>query len=88
VASDDVAAALTDIALKAPANQTVEVAGPENRPLVEFASDYLAHTQDPRQPIADDSVPYFGAPINDQSLTPGANPIIGATRFQDWLKTH
>jgi len=88
VASEDVAAALTDIALKAPVSQTVEVAGPDNRPLVEFASDYLKHTQDPRQTVADNTVPYFGAPINDQSLTPGANPIIGKTRFQDWLKTH
>jgi uncharacterized protein YbjT (DUF2867 family) len=88
VASADVAAALTDIALKAPINQTVEVAGPENRPLIEFASDYLKHTRDPRQTVADDTVPYFDAPINDQSLTPGANPIVGATRFQEWLETH
>jgi uncharacterized protein YbjT (DUF2867 family) len=87
VASADVAAALTEIALKAPINQTVEVAGPDKRPLVEFASDYLKHTKDPRQTVADDTVPYFGAPINDQSLTPGANPIVGATRFEDWLKT-
>jgi len=88
VASADVAAALTDIALKAPSNQTVEVAGPEKRPLVEFASDYLKHTKDPRQTVTDDTVPYFGAPINNQSLTPGANPIVGATRFEDWLKSN
>jgi uncharacterized protein YbjT (DUF2867 family) len=87
IASADVAAALTDIALKAPSNQTVEVAGPDKRPLVEFASDYLKHTKDPRQTVADDTVPYFGAPINDQSLTPGADPIVGATRFEDWLKS-
>jgi hypothetical protein len=29
----------------------------------------------------------IGAPINDQSLTPGANPIVGATRFEQWLKS-
>jgi uncharacterized protein YbjT (DUF2867 family) len=87
VASADVAAALTEIALKAPSNQTVEVAGPEKRPLVEFANEYLKHTKDPRQAVADDTVPYFGASINEQSLTPGANPIVGATRFEDWLKS-
>ena len=28
---------------------------------------------------------YFGTEVNDQSLTPGANPRIGPTRFGDWL---
>jgi PAS domain S-box-containing protein len=27
---------------------------------------------------------YFGTELNDQSLTPGANPRIGRTRFGDW----
>jgi len=86
VASVDVAAALTAIAQKAPINQTVEVAGPDRRPTVEFVSEYLKHTKDPREAVPDDTVPYFGAPINDKSLTPGDNPIVGATRFEDWLE--
>ncbi|WP_415767204.1 SDR family oxidoreductase [Pseudomonas sp. ZB1P45] len=86
VASVDVAAALTAIAQKAPINQTVEVAGPDRRPIVEFVSEYLKHTKDPREAVSDDTVPYFGAPINDKSLTPDDNPIVGATRFEDWLE--
>ena len=86
VASVDVAAALTAIAQKAPINQTVEVAGPDRRPIIEFVSEYLKHTKDPREAVSDDTVPYFGAPINDKSLTPGDNPIVGATRFEDWLE--
>ena len=86
VASVDVAAALTAIAQKAPINQTVEVAGPDRRPIVEFVSEYLKHTKDPREAVSDDTVPYFGAPINDKSLTPGDSPIVGATRFEDWLE--
>ncbi|KJZ44614.1 SDR family oxidoreductase [Pseudomonas fluorescens] len=86
VASVDVAVALTAIAQKAPINQTVEVAGPDRRPIVEFVSEYLKHTKDPREAVSDDTVPYFGAPINDKSLTPGDNPIVGATRFEDWLE--
>ena len=87
IASLDVAAALADVALKAPDNQTLEVAGPDRKPLVEFVSHYLQHTKDPRQAVSDDTVPYFGAPIYDKSLTPGDNPIVGSTRFEDWLKT-
>lgn len=86
VASVDVAAALTAIAQKPPINQTVEVAGPDRRPIVEFVSEYLKHTKDPREAVSDDTVPYFGAPINDKSLTPDDNPIVGATRFEDWLE--
>jgi len=86
VASVDVAAALTAIAQQAPINQTVEVAGPDRRPIVEFVSEYLKHTNDPREAVPDDTVPYFGAPINDKSLIPGDNPIVGATRFEDWLE--
>ncbi|KJZ61396.1 SDR family oxidoreductase [Pseudomonas fluorescens] len=86
VASVDVAAALTAIAQTAPINQTVEVAGPDRRPIVEFVSEYLKHTKDPREAVPDNTVPYFGAPINDKSLTPGDNPIVGATRFEDWLE--
>ena len=51
VASVDVAAALTAIAQKAPINQTVEVAGPDRRPIVEFVSEYLKHTKDPREAV-------------------------------------
>jgi hypothetical protein len=29
---------------------------------------------------------YFGAELNDQSLTPGGNPRTGSTRLGDWLR--
>ena len=28
---------------------------------------------------------YSGVELNDQSLVPGDNPRLGATRFEDWL---
>lgn len=86
VASLDVAAALTKIAVDVPANKTLEIAGPERKPLVEFVKIFLQHTNDPRKAVPDNTATYFGAPINDQSLTPGSNPIIGPTRFKTWLK--
>lgn len=54
--------------------------------MVDFARDYLHHHHDPRKVVADDSVPYFGAVIGDASLTPGADPMLGATRFAQWLE--
>ena len=35
--------------------------------------------------IADIHARYYGVRLNDQSLTPGDNPRLGSTRFEDWL---
>ena len=87
IASDDVAQALAELAVGPALNATVEVAGPEACPLDQFARRYLAATQDRRQVIADVHARYFGAELNDRSLTPGADPRIGPTRFEDWLRS-
>jgi hypothetical protein len=76
---------MADLAVGSPLNATVEVAGPEACPLDKFALKLLAVTGDRRQVIADVHARYFGAELNDRSLTPGANPRIGPTRFEDWL---
>ncbi|GEO41093.1 LysR family transcriptional regulator [Skermanella aerolata] len=85
IASDDVADAMTDVTLGAPVNGTIEIAGPERAPIDELVGRFLAGTRDPRRVIADTHAGYFGIAVNDQSLTPGANPRIGATHFEDWL---
>jgi len=85
VVSDDVAAALADVTLGAPVNGTVELAGPERLRLDELIRRFLSANQDARQVITDVHARYFGAELNDQSLTPGDNPRIAPTRFEDWL---
>jgi uncharacterized protein YbjT (DUF2867 family) len=85
VASDDVAAALADVTLAPPVNGTVELAGPERVRLDEIVRRLLDANQDPRRVVADVHARYFGAELNDKSLTPGDNPRIGPTRFEDWL---
>jgi uncharacterized protein YbjT (DUF2867 family) len=85
VASDDVAAALADITLGVAVNGIVELAGPEPFSLDDFARQYLTATKDPRKVVADIHARYFGARLDDRSLTPGKNPRLGAVRFGDWL---
>lgn len=46
---------------------------------------FLKAANDPREVVADAHAPYFGLELDDQSLVPGDNPRIGATRFDDWL---
>ena len=84
--SDDVAELLAEIAVRAPANGTVEIAGPEPIRQDEMIRQFLRATGDSRSVIVDAEALYFGTRLNDQSLTPGENPLLGKTRFQDWLK--
>jgi uncharacterized protein YbjT (DUF2867 family) len=84
-AADDVAAALAEIALGEPVNGIVEFAGPEQFRLDELARRVLEAKNDPRQVTADVHARYFGAELDEHSLTPGDKPRIAPTRFEDWL---
>ncbi|NGO51086.1 SDR family oxidoreductase [Allomesorhizobium camelthorni] len=85
IASDDVAAALADVAVAPPVNGTVEIAGPEAIPLDELVRRFLRATQGTHKVVPDVHARYFGAVLDDQSLTPGDNARLGAIRFKDWL---
>jgi uncharacterized protein YbjT (DUF2867 family) len=84
-AADDVAGTLADVAAGAPLDDTVELAGPEAFPLDELARRVLNASHDPRQVTADVHARYFGAELDDRSLTPGDDARIAPTRFMDWL---
>lgn len=86
IASDDIAEAMADYTLGAPVNGTVEVAGPERLRLAELVQRYLTAMQDPRKVVADVHARYFGAELKDDTLVPGSNPRLGATRFEDWFE--
>ena len=87
VAVEDVAAALAEYAVGAPANAIVDLAGPEKRPMTEFLRRFLEDTGDPRKVIEDPAATYFGAPLTDESLVPTGNHAerIGALSYADWL---
>lgn len=86
LAADDVASALADIAAARPVDGMREVAGPEAIRLDELARRLFAAKKDPRQVVTDVRAGYFGSTdVDDRSLTPGADPRLGAIRFADWL---
>ena len=85
IASDDVADAMADVTVGAPVNGTIEIAGPEPLRLDQLVRRFLSATQETREVVTDIHARYFGAELNDQSLTPGDNPRIAPTRFEDWL---
>jgi uncharacterized protein YbjT (DUF2867 family) len=85
-AADDVASTLADVAVGAPLNDTVELAGPEAFRLDDLARRLLEARNDPRQVTADVHARYFGAELDDSSLTPGDDARIASIRFEDWLR--
>jgi len=85
IVSDDVAAAVADVAVGQPINGMIEVAGPDPIRQDELVRQFLRATGDARKVITDVNAGYFGIEVNDQSLVPGANARLGPTHFRDWL---
>jgi uncharacterized protein YbjT (DUF2867 family) len=76
---------VTDMALAEPVNGTVELAGPQPIPLDELARRVLAADGDARTVTPDPKARYFGAELDDHSLTPDNGAHIASTTFQAWL---
>lgn len=85
MAADDVASAVGRIAVGAPINGTVEIAGPEQFRLDELVRRLLAQLNDPREIIADPQARYAGARVGERTLVPGKDARLGETRFETWL---
>ena len=69
IASDDVAAAIVDVALAEPLNSTIENWLVPNRSVRRAVSAIPGAPGDPRTVITDPKAVFFGTAINDQSLT-------------------
>jgi non-heme chloroperoxidase len=86
IVSDEVVAALADIALGPPLNATVEIGGPEAIPIDELGRELLSAKGDTHQIIEDRHARYYGAELEDRSLVPGPEARLGSLKFADWLR--
>jgi len=85
ISSDDVAAALAEVAIGTPVNGTLEIAGPEQFRLSELVQQYLSLKKDPRKVVADVNARYFGAVLNEETLLPSERAHFYPTTFDAWL---
>ena len=85
MAADDVAKAVSRVAVSAPVNGIVEIAGPQQFRFDEFIRLGLRTRQDPRVVAADPQARYFGTELGERTLVPGADARLGDIRFEDWL---
>jgi uncharacterized protein YbjT (DUF2867 family) len=87
IASEDVAKAVGRIAVGAPVNGIVEVAGPERFRMDELVRRTLEARNDPRRVITDPAAPYYGEyEVDDSTLVPADDALRGEVRFRDWLE--
>ena len=85
ISSDDVAAVLADVALAAPLQGRMEIAGPERLRLAELVQRYLDLKQDGRRVVVDPQALYFGASLDDATLVPAGPARLGRTSFAHWM---
>ncbi|MBK8211497.1 MAG: SDR family oxidoreductase [Rhodospirillales bacterium] len=85
IAADDVAAIVADVALAAPRNGIVEIAGPERAPFNEIVSRYLKAVGDPREVVSDPEARYFGGRVEEHSLVPLGEARPGHIALDEWL---
>jgi uncharacterized protein YbjT (DUF2867 family) len=85
MAADDVASAVCLVAVGAPLEGIVEVAGPEQFRFDELVRRVLAARHDPRVVVADPQARYFGALLAERSLVPGDGASLGKTTLGEWL---
>ena len=86
IAADDVAANVADVALAAPRNGIVEIAGPERAPFNEIIARYLKAVGDPREVVRDPKARYWGGRVEERSLVPLGEARLGHIGFDEWLR--
>lgn len=85
IAAEDVADAVAHAATAAPLNGSIDIAGPDRAPFNAFVARQMKASGDSRAVVGDANASYFGAPIDDRSLTPAGAVQLGPTRFEAWL---
>ena len=84
IAADDVATAVARVAVGAPLNGRIDVAGPERYRMDEFFRKVLAERNDPREVVTDEHARYFGAELAEGSLVPAGEATLGKINFAEW----
>jgi uncharacterized protein YbjT (DUF2867 family) len=86
IAADDVAANVAAVALAAPRNGIVEIAGPQRAPFNEIVARYLKAISEPRMVVSDSEALYFGGRVEEKSLVPMGEARLGRIDLDEWLR--
>ena len=87
IAADDVATIIAQVAVAAPRNGIVEIAGPDRAPFSQIVARYLKAVGDPREVESDPEARYFGGLVKERSLVPLGRARLGRIRLDEWLRS-
>ena len=87
IAADDVAAIVADVALAAPRNGIIDIAGPDCAPFDEIVGRYLKAIGDPRKVVRDAEARYWGGRVEERSLVPLGEARLGRIHLDEWLRS-
>lgn len=85
MAAEDVAAAVTEICQRPPADGIIEIGGPEVLPFHQFIDRVLTAKGDRRTVTVDPGARYFGAELEPRMLLPYSSRHLGTIRLAEWL---
>ncbi|CDM61026.1 NmrA family protein (plasmid) [Rhizobium favelukesii] len=85
IAADDVANFVAEAASARPLSGSFDIAGPQQKPMSDFLSHYLAAAGDARKVVADPTAKYFGAAVDDESLVPLGPAKLDQLDFDTWF---
>jgi uncharacterized protein YbjT (DUF2867 family) len=85
IAAEDVAPMVAEVALQAPRNGIVEIAGPDRAPFSQIVARYLKAVGDPREVVSDHDARYFGGRVEEHSLVPLGEARLGRIGLDEWL---
>lgn len=86
IAADDVAAIIAGVALEAPANGIVEIAGPDRAPFDLTVSRYLKMHGDARPVERNPNTDYFGGRVQELSMVPLGAHRSGQQDLASWMQ--
>jgi uncharacterized protein YbjT (DUF2867 family) len=86
MAAEDVASAVTEVALGEPLNGLIEIGGPEIFTLDEVVRKVLEFDRDQRSVVADGNALYYGAEVSERTLVPDLGARLGSTRLDWWIE--
>jgi uncharacterized protein YbjT (DUF2867 family) len=85
IAAEDVAAAVTRVAVSDQVNGTLEIGGPEKLPFADAVGAVLAADHDPRTVVSDEHARYFGTELTDDAITTGPGAQLGRITLAEWI---
>jgi len=86
MAAEDVASLVGEVAMGAPLNGTVEIAGPEAFRMDELIRKAAHLYGDAREVVTDPEAGYYGMKAGERTLIPAGEARLGKIRFEDWIK--